>query len=92
MEFRWEVVTWHGPGDRVELRAVRTDACVEVAMVPAGRTRYVVEVHRTREDGDVGDGEWRIAWTVGTTDDYSTALALVLDAVLAVESGSWTGR
>ncbi|MFD1514782.1 hypothetical protein [Halomarina rubra] len=85
MEFRWEALTLRGSGGRVELRLVRTAGAVEVAMVPyanAEEARYVVEVRRERS------GRWRTVRTVGSTDDYSTGLAMVVDAVLEVEHGS----
>ena len=88
MEFRWEALTLRGSGGRVELRLVRTTGGVEVAVTPydgSDGTRYVVEVNRER------DGHWRTARTVGTTDDYSTGLAMAVDAIIDVECGPSAG-
>jgi hypothetical protein len=94
MEFRWEALTTRGVAGRVELRFVSTREAVEVAMLPygaAGDDRYVVEVRRAREHGsgrhrrDGHAREWRTVRTVGTTDDYSTGLAMVVEALLDLE-------
>ena len=87
MAFRWEALTLRGAGGRAELRFVRTDG-VAVTMTPydgPGGPRYVVEVRD-------GDGSGRTERTVGTTDDYSTALAMVIEAVLDVEGVRAVGR
>ena len=88
------MVPYDGPdGSRyvVEVRRKRDDAGETATdsreTAEAGDVRETPRALADRGTQRPGDGRWRTVRTVGTTEDFSTGLAMVVDAVIDVECG-----